>query len=331
MKKDLLPFILSLLLVIGSDVIGQVKSVTVESPFLIEEVTPQFKQEEPTEESILSKEMSNLVNYYQGVVNPIVRDYTMDRFLDKYYPNYEHFRMKNGDIAYLKFYYNKFLVVQKEFRRMAADQNLVYASDRFSFFKESTLSSRKEKRIFWRNFVKTREELTKRLLKFHQYLMPAISTEIAMKSQKRHFPKLFESMNQLQNLDGSPLEVFIYSNFQLTIPHYEGKPIAGLSIISRCEDIYTSGSPAVRKAYPGLRGSNKGLAVHIKLFEDGRTLSHELGHLYYLYHKWDEYLEYIQQKGKDYQPGGHGADDPSGLAAKMTENGVFPFADPNLE
>ncbi|MEM1119874.1 MAG: hypothetical protein AAGJ18_05460, partial [Bacteroidota bacterium] len=152
-----------------------------------------------------------------------------------------------------------------------------------------------------------------------------LSTEIAMILQEDHFPELTASMNQLVNLDSSPLNIMVYSNNKLSIPEKQGNLIAGLSIISKCDNLFTSGSPAVRNAYPGLRGSNKGLTVHLRLFEDGVTLSHELGHLYYLYYKWEEYVAYIQRKGKDYEPGGHGPGDPSGIAAKMTEEGKMPF------
>ena len=292
---------------------------------LITEITPQFKEEGEPLKFDVTREMEMVLKYAQTPVDPMKRNWSVDQFLDRYYPYFETRLMQNGDIAYLKFYYKKYLVTLEECFALVKGKPLEFATTRSTFFKNSTLETRKEKRIYWRKFDAKRNELVANFFRFREHIIPSISTEIAMILQEEHFPDLAVSMNELENLDGTPLQVTIYSNRNLAIPEKKNAKIAGLSIISKCEDVFTSGSPAVRDAFPGLRGSNKGLTVHLRLFEDGVTLSHELGHLYYLYYKWEEYVQYIRIKGKDYEQGGHGPDDPSGLAARMTEAGKMPF------
>ncbi|MEM6321575.1 MAG: hypothetical protein AAF960_28205 [Bacteroidota bacterium] len=297
------------------------KKVTVD---LIKEITPQSDTTKFTNFK-LNRIMDDLLSYAQKSVNPMKRDMRTDAFLDRYLPYYEFRMLRNGDIAYLRFYYDKYLKTLEECLALARPHQLEFQDTRSIFFKKATLPTRKEKRKYWRRYSEKRNELIGRFFDFRQYLIPALSTEICMIMQEEHFPELAAVMNDLPNLDGSAMEVTVFSNLRLNFPEMTKRQIAGLSIISKCQDVYTSGSPAIRNAFPGLRGSNKGLAVHLQLFEDGVTLSHELGHLYYLYHKWDEYVVYIQEKGKDYEPGGHGLGDPSGEAAFMTEQGIMPF------
>lgn len=288
-------------------------------------LTPQVDDGKKQINFDITREMEEMLRYARMRVNPMKRDLKTDQFINRYFPYSETRLMKNGDIYYLKFYYEKYLRTLTECLDLARNQPLEFAVTRRTFMKKSELATRKEKRIYWRKFDSKRNELIANFFQFRQYILPAISTEISMILQEEHHPQLTISMNQLENLDKSPLEVMVYSNNTLGIPERKDSRIAGLSIISKCDNIFTSGSPAVRNAYPGLRGSNKGLTVHLRLFEDGVTLSHELGHLYYLYYKWEEYVAYIRRKGKDYEPGGHGPDDPSGLAARMTEEGKMPF------
>jgi len=296
---------------------------------LIDSLAPQFFETETKQNNQIifepTREMDDILRFAQSNVDPLKRNLYTDQFIKRYLPYSDTRLMKNGDIFYLDFYYDKYLITLKECLAIANLHGLKFVSARRDFFKTSTLETRKEKRKYWRKFDDKRNELIARFFRFREHIIPAVSTEISMILQEEHFPELTASMNELKNLDDSPLEVMVYSNRNLTIPEKKNTAIAGLSIISKCEDIFTSGSPAVRSAFPGLRGSNKGLTVHLSLFEDGATLSHELGHLYYLYYKWEEYVNYIHQKGKDYEPGGHGPGDPSGLAARMTENGKMPF------
>jgi len=288
-------------------------------------ITPQKDKAPRRAKFELTREMEDMLLYSRQQVDPMKRDLKTDQFLDRYFPYSETRLMKNGDIYYLKFYYEKYLESLTECLDISRNQPLGFATNRRQFFQQSEMETRKEKRIYWRKFDRKRTELITNFFQFRQYLIPSISTEISMILQEFHLPELTVSMNQLENLDKSPLPIMIYSNNRLAIPERQGSAVAGLSIISKCDNVFTSGSPAVRNAYPGLRGSNKGLTVHLRLFENGVTLSHELGHLYYLYHKWEEYVVYIQRKGKDYEPGGHGEDDPSGWAARMTEEGKMPF------
>lgn len=294
---------------------------------LIAEITPQFKKAKDDGPIIFkpTREMDDILNFAQTNVDPFKRNLKTDQFLNRYLPYSDTRLMKNGDIAYLDFYHDKYLITLKECLNIANPYGLKFGTTRREFFKTSALETRKEKRQYWRKFNNKRNELVAKFIAYREHIIPAVSTEVAMILQEDHFPELTLSMNELNNLDGSPLQITIYSNRVLSIPGKKNTTIAGLSIISKCEDTFTSGSPAVRNAFPGLRGSNKGLTVHLRLFENGVTLSHELGHLYYLAYKWEEYVAYIHQKGKDYEPGGHGPGDPSGLAARMTENGKMPF------
>ncbi len=332
MQKNLSLYkpLLSCLLLLGWNVFNVSAQLLPRHPIvidLIEEAVPKYQEVEIDSQIIFepTREIDDILRYARANVDPLKRNLKTDQFLKRYLPYSNTRLMKNGDIAYLEFYYNKYLVTLKECLAIANPQGLKFGTLRREFFKTSTLETRKEKRQYWRKFNAKRNELVANFFGYREYIIPAVSTEISMILQEEHFPELTVSMNELQNLDGSPLEITIYSNRVLTIPERKNTTIAGLSIISKCEDTFTSGSPAVRSAFPGLRGSNKGLTVHLRLFEDGVTLSHELGHLYYLAYKWEEYVSYIHKKGKDYEPGGHGPGDPSGLAARMTENGKMPF------
>ncbi len=68
----------------------------------------------------------------------------------------------------------------------------------------------------------------------------------------------------------------------------------------------------------------RALAVFVEVGSPGAILSHEYGHLYYLYHHWETYTEYMEKMGKHYQVGGHGKGDASGIAAELAEAGKMP-------
>ena len=292
---------------------------------VVQQIVPQFQVGVPEPEFDLTPEMLGMLQYAQTLANPVQRQLPVEHFIRRYIPYSDNRMMKNGDIAYLRHYYNKYLETLESFNSLADEFQSDYSTSRRQFFRTNKITSKKERRRTWRNMTRLRYELVRNFFIFQEYILPALSTEIALILQERHFPELAVRMNQLTNLDGSPLPVTVFSNKLLQVSHHKNAQISGLSIISKCDNVYTSGSPAVRKTYPGLRGSNKGLTVHLQMFENGVTLSHELGHLYYLYHKWEEYVEYIERKGKDYEPGGHGPDDPSGRAAHLTEQGLLPF------
>ena len=206
---------------------------------LIAEITPRVKDKRKPVKFDVSREMDVILKYAQTSVDPLKRNMSVDQFVNRYYPYFETQLMRNGDIAYLKFYYEKYLRTLGECLDITRGQPLEFGTNRRSFFKQSTFETRKEKRLYWRKFDAKRIELVTNFFRFREYIIPAVSTEISIILQREHFPELAQSMNELENLDGTPLEVAVYSNRLLAIPTRKNAVIAGLSICL----LYTSPSP----------------------------------------------------------------------------------------
>ena len=59
-------------------------------------------------------------------------------------------------------------------------QPIEFGTTRRAFFKNVTMETRKEKRIYWRAFNAKREELVANFFHFREYIIPAVSTEISL-------------------------------------------------------------------------------------------------------------------------------------------------------
>ena len=162
---------------------------------------------------------------------------------------------------------------------------------------------------------------------YKQQFRKVLETEAIIQRQKQHFPQLFNRLDTLQNPDGAALRIYIFSHEQLSTPNISNEYNA-LSIMAKANGYFTSDTPSLRQLLPNLKKCNNAIAVHIVFNQPGKTLSHEFGHILYLYHNWEKYQEFIKEKGEKYKFGGHSPDDPNGLAADMAELGQMPDTAP---
>lgn len=150
-----------------------------------------------------------------------------------------------------------------------------------------------------------------------------LETEAIIQRQKAHFPILFDRLNALQNTNGQALRIYIFSHKQLPVASW-GNHYNALTVMAKANGYFTSDTPSLRQLLPKLKKCNNAIAVHIVFNQPGKTLSHEFGHILYLYHNWEKYQEFIKVKGEKYKFGGHSPDDPNGLAADTAEQGQMP-------
>lgn len=156
-----------------------------------------------------------------------------------------------------------------------------------------------------------------------QQYRKVMETEAIIQRQRQHFPELFNRLDTLRNRDGATLRIYIFSHEQLPTSHLTND-FNALSIMAKVNGSFTSDTPLLRQLLPNLKKCNNAIAVHIVFNQPGKTLSHEFGHILYLYHNWEKYQDFIREKGEKYKFGGHSPDDPNGLAADMAEQGQIP-------
>ncbi len=176
----------------------------------------------------------------------------------------------------------------------------------------------------WGDFRKLRKQLSKSFESFRLALLAAYHTERILWAQYQHNPSLYHAINSLVNLNQQPLPVYV----QTRTPLFHDDPglqhLEGMLVVSLKEGIFSSDTPFIRKYHPRFVGRSGAIAIFVDSEADGATLSHEFGHLYYLYHHWESYMKFIVQQGEHYQIGGHGAGDCSGKAADLAEAGKMP-------
>lgn len=240
-------------------------------------------------------------------------------FLDKIAKKNEVLLIRNGnhtDAVLARKQYEALLGNFQNFcESMGISQNI--KRNKLAEFKRDL--SAPQKRKLWRSMIKYRSAIKKSFDMYKRHLKLMLSTELAIFRQEEHCQELAEHMNRLKNLDGSPLPVYIFSHYKITRSLYDRM---GLSIISWHKGLFTTDSPATRHLFPDLPRQEKALTVHLRMNSRGRILSHEFGHLFYLLNHWEEYQQFIQAEGNAYQVGGHGPNDPSGLAAELAELGI---------
>lgn len=184
---------------------------------------------------------------------------------------------------------------------------------------------------FWPLFKQKRKQTWKSFRQFNSQLKLTYETEQALIRQYLYHPQLFDSINQLRNTNGAPLATYVFTRKQLFHENSALGSLAGLVVMSKENGLFSSDTPAVRRDFPVFAGRKNSLAVFLNEEASGATVSHEFGHLYYLYHHWDEYLTYIKEKGCLYVIGGHGQGDPSGEAAIVAELGKMPRVEKQIE
>jgi hypothetical protein len=251
--------------------------------------------------------------------SPFLESKIATDFLDKIAKKNEVLLIRNGnhtDAVLARKHYEALLGNFQNFcESMGISQNI--KRNKLAEFKWDLSAS--EKRKLWRSVIKYRSAIKKSFNMYKRHIKLTLSTELAIFRQEEHCQELAEQMNRLKNLDGSPLPVYIFSHYKITRSLFDKM---GLSIISWHKGLFTTDSPATRHLFPDLPCQDKALTVHLRMNSHGRILSHEFEHLFYLLNHWEEYQQFIQAEGNAYQVGGHGPNDPSGLAAELAEMGI---------
>ncbi|MBX2876446.1 MAG: hypothetical protein KTR30_30280 [Saprospiraceae bacterium] len=176
----------------------------------------------------------------------------------------------------------------------------------------------------WGALRKMRKQLLVSFEDFRLALQTAYHTEQLLWAQYHHNPDLYQAINTLVNLNGKSLPVYVQTRVSLFHEDPDLQHLEGMLVLSLQEGIFSSDTPIIRMEHPDFVGRAGAIAVFVEADADGATLSHEFGHLYYLYHHWEQYMKFIAHKGSCYEIGGHGTGDPSGIAANLAENGEMP-------
>jgi len=246
------------------------------------------------------------------------------RFLEKVRKRNAENLIRNGNLDQAEQVSQQYRFLLKRFMRMSDSLNLPMDISRKEFFKNWKSVSKKEgkKGRIWTFFFQRRLKLGRAFKLYKKQLELILATERVILEQKRHLPELYRFMNNLVNLDGNELPVYVISYSKVFSGR--GRSVAGMALFATYKGLFTSASPNFVQSYPGLIQKKNALSVHLQKGVTGAILSHEFGHLYYLYHHWDEYLEYRESRPRDYRRGGHGLTDPSGQAADKAERGIMP-------
>ena len=174
----------------------------------------------------------------------------------------------------------------------------------------------------WNYFKQQKRSVEKDFRNFRFLLELTYSTELAIWQQEVHLPELHQAICLFKNLDGSDLPVYVITCPRITIDPVNR--IVGMAMFVQYNGLFTSVSPALERKYPQLPGRESALTVYLAMQAGGKVLSHEFGHLFYLYHHWNDYTAYILARGSGYEFGSHEEGDPSGKAALRAESGVMP-------
>ncbi|NND07745.1 MAG: hypothetical protein HKN87_15315 [Saprospiraceae bacterium] len=228
--------------------------------------------------------------------------------------------IRNGNFYHAMRAKENYISKLESFKNLCLDLQVSMNMRKRDFRQTLVRRSPRNRQLILRKWSNKRSALRKAVRAFRKQLRSTLAAERAIRRQQNHFPELAERMNSLQNFDHSKLPIYIFFHYRVTISLEEK---LGLSIISYYKGLFTTDSPAANHLYPDLPGMEKALTVHLTSFPSGKILSHEFGHLHYLYHHWFDYQRYIQLMGTAYQPGGHGANDPSGIAANHAEKGIL--------
>lgn len=286
-------------------------------------IPPEEKLEVPIEQDSLM-EMDRVDRYLNDSITPFRMSDTPIRFLREVRKRNSQNLIRNGNLDQAEAVSSQYRSLLKRFIHLSDSLNLPMDISRKEFFKRWKSATRKEKgkAKVWSFFFQRRLSLGRAFKLYKKQLELIVSTERVIQEQKRHLPELYCYMNDLENLDGRDLPIYVISYAKVFSGR--GRSVAGMALFATYKGLFTSASPNFVQSYPALVQKKNALSVHLRKGVSGAILSHELGHLYYLYHHWDEYLQYRETRHRDYRRGGHGLTDPSGQAAEMAERGIMP-------
>ncbi|NRB51992.1 MAG: hypothetical protein HRU41_30245 [Saprospiraceae bacterium] len=257
--------------------------------------------------------------YLQTTTTPYIISLTPQYFLDRLAERNSKFLIRNGCITSLKESFHNYQRQLNKLKQLTAALGVSIEA------KKKDLTQHKGAGICdWSLIRQMRRTLWKSFRRFKSELSAAYETEVILLAQFIHNPSLFEAVNSLVNLDGSNLPIYVH-----TRPAFFGSQailqhLSGMVVMSQQGGLFSSDTPAIRQGHPHFVGHKDALTVIVQVRAPGAILSHEYGHLYYLYHHWEAYTEYMEQMGPRYQVGGHGSGDASGIAAELAEKGEMP-------
>lgn len=227
--------------------------------------------------------------------------------------------IRNGDLDTLEITYRKYQDNLTRLQLFSKMHEIPLEAER-----RGDCRSRERSHRNWNSFKKLRQQLLASFEDFQGTLVNAYQTERLIRAQYQHNPGLYQAINKLINLNGEPLPVYVQTRNSLFHEHPGLQHLEGMLVVSLTEGAFSSDTPFIREHHPSFVGRSGALAVFLDSEAEGATLSHEFGHLYYLYHHWEPYMKFIAEQGEQYQIGGHGAGDCSGKAANLAEAGKMP-------
>ncbi|MEL6255502.1 MAG: hypothetical protein AAFR87_26085 [Bacteroidota bacterium] len=269
-------------------------------------------------------EMQEIDQYLNDSISPYRVSETPLRFLQKIRMRNSANLIRNGNLDQAEEVSSQYQFLLKRFMHLSDSLDLPMDISRKEFFQKwkSVPKKQKGKGKVWSFFFQRRLKLGRAFKLYKSQLELILSTERVIQEQKKHLPELYCYMNSLKNMDSTDLPVYVISYPKVFSG--TGRSVAGLALFATYQGLFTSASPDFLQSYPVLIGKKNALSVHLRKGVSGAILSHEFGHLYYLYHHWDEYLAYRESSPRYFRRGGHGLTDPSGQAAEKAERGIMP-------
>ncbi|MBX2876445.1 MAG: hypothetical protein KTR30_30275 [Saprospiraceae bacterium] len=257
--------------------------------------------------------------YLRITTTPYITSITPSYFIDQLQERNKLFLIRNGSLANLEKAFSKYKEDLNKLKQLTLALGVPLEATKRDY---RALTG--EQICDWSLLRQKRKALWKSFRLFKQELSVAYETEVVLLGQYLHNRRLFEVLNSLANLDGSALPIYVCARPALfdSEPHLQH--LSGLVVLSRQAGLFSSDTPSIRRDHPNFVGRPRALAVFVEIGSSGSILSHEYGHLYYLYHHWEAYTEYMEKMGHRYEIGGHGPGDGSGLAAELAEEGKMP-------
>lgn len=257
--------------------------------------------------------------YLQVTTTPYITSLTPSYFIDRLEERNRKFLIRNGATTALKKTYQHYHDQLEKLKHLTAALGVPVEATRKDFAQLQGAQI-----CDWSLIRQMRRTLWKSFRRFKTELSIAYETEVVLLAQFIHNYCLFEAVNDLVNLDGSTLPVYVYTRPAFFGSQPKLQHLSGMVVMSQQYGLFSSDTPGIRRSHPHFVGHKNALTVIVQVRAPGAILSHEFGHLYYLYHHWEEYKGYMEKMGNRYQVGGHGIGDASGKAAELAEEGKMP-------
>ena len=257
--------------------------------------------------------------YLQITTTPYITSLTPKYFIDRLEERNSKFLIRNGSITSLKKTFHTYQSQLNRLKQLTAELGVPVEATKKDF---SQLSGAQI--CDWSLIRQMRRTLWKSFRRFKMELSIAYETEVVLLAQFIHNDCLFEAVNSLVNLDESALPVYVYARPAFFGSQPNLQHVSGMVVMSQQNGLFSSDTPGIRRGHPHFAGHKYALTVIVQVRAPGAILSHEFGHLYYLYHHWEKYTDYMEKMGNRYQVGGHGSGDRSGVAAVLAEEGKMP-------